>query len=79
MNLKAKDKHLAGGVLCCTAYREIKLDLRQCDVLCLPFKICMFSTATKGLVTNYGEGGSTKREGGAREVLPLRKGGGGKF
>ena len=32
----------------------------------------------KGLVTNYGEGGATKREGGAREVLPLRKGGGGK-
>ena len=33
----------------------------------------------KGLVTNYGEGGgATKREGGgAREVLPLRKGGGG--
>ena len=30
----------------------------------------------KGLVTNYGEGGATKREGGgAREVLPLRKGG----
>ena len=32
----------------------------------------------KGLVTNYGEGGgATKWEGGAREVLPLRKGGGG--
>ena len=33
--------------------------------------------STKGLVTNYGEGGgATKREGGgAREVLPLRKGG----
>ena len=32
---------------------------------------------TKGLVTNYGEGGvATKREGGAREVLTLRKGGG---
>ena len=31
---------------------------------------------TKGLVTNYGEGGgATKREGGAGEVLPLRKGG----
>ena len=29
----------------------------------------------KGLVTNYGEGGATKREGGAHEVLPLRKGG----
>ena len=28
---------------------------------------------TKGLVTNYGEGGATKREGG-----PLRKWGGGK-
>ena len=28
------------------------------------------------MVTNYGEGGATKREGGgAREVLPLRKGG----
>ena len=34
----------------------------------------------KGVVANYGEGGATKRErggGGAREVLPLRKGGGG--
>ena len=36
---------------------------------------------SKGVVTNYGEGGATKREGGAtkreggaREVLPLRKG-----
>ena len=27
------------------------------------------------MVTNYGEGGATKREGGASEVLPLRKGG----
>ena len=28
------------------------------------------------MVTNYGEGGATKRGGGgAREVLPLRKGG----
>ena len=35
-------------------------------------------TCYKGVVTNYGEGGATKREGGAREVLPLRKGGGGK-
>ena len=34
------------------------------------------SLHSKGLVTNYGEGGATKREGGAREVLPLRKGGG---
>ena len=38
------------------------------------------SICTKGLVTNYGEGGGgTKREGGgggASEVLPLRKGGG---
>ena len=32
-------------------------------------------TLSKGVVTNYGEGGATKREGGAREVLPLRKGG----
>ena len=33
--------------------------------------------ASKGVVTNYGEGGATKREGGggAREVLPLGKGG----
>ena len=29
----------------------------------------------KGVVTNYGEGGATKREGGAHEVLSLRKGG----
>ena len=33
-------------------------------------------TAAKGLVTNYGDGGLEKREEGAREVLPLRKGGG---
>ena len=34
----------------------------------------------KGLVTNYGEGGGLQngRGGGASEVLPLRKGGGGK-
>ena len=40
-------------------------------------KIPPFSLAAgaKGLVTNYGEGGATKREWGAREVLPLRKGG----
>ena len=31
---------------------------------------------TKGLVTNYGEGRGYKTGGGAREVLPLRKGGG---
>ena len=33
----------------------------------------------KGLVTNYGEGGGLQhgRGGGANEVLPLRKGGGG--
>ena len=31
---------------------------------------------TKGLVTNYGEGGGLQNgRGGAREVLPLRKGG----
>ena len=35
---------------------------------------------TKGLVTNYGERGATKREGGgACEVLPLQKGVGGVF
>ena len=27
-----------------------------------------------GLVTNYGEGGGVKTGGGARDVLPLRKG-----
>ena len=32
----------------------------------------------KGLVINYGEGGATKREGGACEVLSLRKRGGAK-
>ena len=32
----------------------------------------------KGLVTNYGEGGLQNGRGGAREVLPLQKGGGGK-
>ena len=30
-----------------------------------------------GLVTNYVEGGATKWQGGANEVLPLQKGGGG--
>ena len=35
----------------------------------------IMSCISKGLVTNYGEGGATKWEGGAREVLPLRKGG----
>ena len=35
------------------------------------------ATHYKGLVTNYGEGGGLQngRGGGAREVLPLRKGG----
>ena len=39
------------------------------------FKKILKTWSSKGLVTNYGEGGATKREGGAREVLPLRKGG----
>ena len=34
-----------------------------------------FNWYSKGLVTNYREGGATKWERGAREVLPLRKGG----
>ena len=35
-----------------------------------------FLKVFKGLVTNYGEGGGLQNErGGAREVLPLRKGG----
>ena len=34
-----------------------------------------YQNQAKGVVTNYGEGGATKREGGAHEVLPLRKGG----
>ena len=43
-------------------------------VVCL----CVVPT-TKGLVTNYGEGGGLQNgRGGAREVLPLRKGRGGK-
>ena len=41
----------------------------------MPF-ICF----SKGLVTNYGEGGGYKTGGGgASEVLPLRKGGSEKF
>ena len=36
---------------------------------------CLGVHPAKGVVTNYGEGGATKREGGAWEVLPLRKGG----
>ena len=35
-------------------------------------------TDAKRLVTNYGEGGCYKRGGGACEVLPLRKWGGGR-
>ena len=39
----------------------------------------MGQNASKGLVTNYGEGGGGyKTGGGAREVIPLRKGGGGR-
>ena len=37
----------------------------------------MYVYNIKGLVTNYGEVAATKREGGARKVLPLQKGGGG--
>ena len=39
------------------------------------------SHGTKGLVTNYREGGGGFKTGGggAHEVLPLRKGGGGSF
>ena len=36
----------------------------------------LHTLALWGLVTNYGEGGATKREGGASEVLPLQKRGG---
>ena len=39
--------------------------------------LAVLQLRTEGLVTNYGEGEATKREGEAREVLPLRKGGGG--
>ena len=34
---------------------------------------------SKGVVTNYGEGGGYKTGGGAHEVLPLQKGGAEKF
>ena len=47
---------------------------KDCDVH-EKHKHLRMSSITKGLVTNYGEGGATKREGGAREVLPLQKGG----
>ena len=40
-------------------------------LLWINFRFTLFTTGTKGLVTNYGEGGATKREGAAREVLPL--------
>ena len=33
-------------------------------------------TTIKGLVTNYGEGGATKREGGHVKFYPYQKGGG---
>ena len=42
------------------------------------FLLLMASFFSKGLVINYGEGGLQHGRGGAREVLPLRKGGGGK-
>ena len=42
------------------------------------FDNAVFINLFKGLVTNYREGGATKREGGSCEVLPLRKGGGGR-
>ena len=48
-----------------------------CDYVPKQFIFVGVSKA-KGLVTNYGEGGATKQEGRAREVLPLRKGGAGK-
>ena len=37
----------------------------------------LHTLALWGLVTNYGEGGATKRQGGASEVLPSTKEGGG--
>ena len=39
---------------------------------------CRTTHNGQGLVTNYGEGGGYKTGGGACEVLPLRKEGGGK-
>ena len=40
--------------------------------------MCSGSTTPKGLVTNYGEGGATKREGGHMKFYHYEKGGGGK-
>ena len=39
----------------------------------------VYSVDTKGLVTNYGERGATKREGGHVEFYPYEKGGRKKF
>ena len=39
----------------------------------------LYSASTKGLVTNYGEGGATKREGGHVKFYPYKKGGRKKF
>ena len=55
------------------------IDMRQCFQKYIDMRQAYFLNSTcdmainKGVVTNYGEGGATKREGGAREVLPLRK------
>ena len=56
--------------------------LRSLRELRWPLSVSAKWTAskTKGLVTNYGEGGGGLQNGrgvGAREVLPLRRGGGG--
>ena len=43
---------------------------------CLSVILFSYTSYSKGLVTNYGEGGGYKTGGGgAREVLPLQKGG----
>ena len=63
------------------------LSIASFDIHTLPAGICSqhilhssgLTTAVKGLVTNYGDGGGRYKTGGggAHEVLPLRKGGGG--
>ena len=57
---------MAGNIQCHAEKIHYVLDVSEVILIC---SVCVMYT--KGLVTNYGEGGATKREGGAREVLPL--------
>ena len=51
----------------------------QCEYMQLLEVVIRGKTCTKGLVTNYGEGGATKREGGHVKFYPYEKRGQKKF